>query len=635
MPLSQSQELNGRYRIVNLIGQGGFGAVYRAWDLNLKRPCAVKENLDISAEAQKQFDREVQLLANLHHSNLPRIYDCFFLPGMGQYLVMDFIEGQDLQSMLEARGPLPEAEVIPWIRQICEALDYMHSQSPPVIHRDIKPANIIITPQGRAMLVDFGISKVYDPQLKTTVGARAVTPGFSPWEQYGQGSTDNRSDIYALGATLYALLTGQEPPESIALMGGVAALVSPRELNPTIAPHVAQAIEQALQSRPTDRFAGAAALSQALQPPPAALPSTAPAVLPLTAARLTAPVSPAPPIIVTPPDPVASLTAQLRAGATASRAAAALALGRLGQANAAVTTALQDVYHNDDADAPRHAALQALLALGQAQAVGMVHAPAGEFLMGSANGDSDAQDNEKPQHCIELPAYFIDRTPVTNAQYARFIATGGYANPAYWQEAQAAGRWKDGKFIDYWNNNRATDQPRYWNDKRWNQPDYPVVGVSWWEALAYARWAGKRLPTEAEWEKAARGPDGRIYPWGNNWDPARANTVEANRRRTTPVEQFAQNGASPYGALDMAGNVWEWCSTRWSIKYPYTPDDGREDLGGGEHEGRVLRGGSWAWTKASARCAARAGGDPGYGRTIWGLRCCATSSLSSPTGSEF
>ena len=184
--------------------------------------------------------------------------------------------------MLDTRGPLPEAEVVSWVRQICDALEYMHSQTPPVIHRDIKPANIIITPQGRAVLVDFGISKVYDPHLKTTVGARAVTPGFSPWEQYGQGTTDNRSDLYALGATLYTLLTGQEPPESVALLGGMATLTPPRQLNPALTPNIAQTIEKALQSRPTDRHPNAAALAQALL-------SSAPIAQP------TSPVTPAPP----------------------------------------------------------------------------------------------------------------------------------------------------------------------------------------------------------------------------------------------------------------------------------------------------------------------------------------------------
>jgi serine/threonine-protein kinase len=216
MPLEPGQVLNNRYRIAKLLGQGGFGAVYRAWDLNLERACALKENLEISEEAQRQFKREALILSGLSHPNLPRVIDHFIIPGQGQYLVMDYVEGEDLQEMLESTGrPLPEAQALSWISQVCDALVYLHSQNPPVIHRDIKPANIKITPQGQAMLVDFGIAKMYDAHLQTTLGARAVTAGYSPPEQYGSGMTDPRSDIYALGATLYHLLTGQQPPESI------------------------------------------------------------------------------------------------------------------------------------------------------------------------------------------------------------------------------------------------------------------------------------------------------------------------------------------------------------------------------------------------------------------------------------
>jgi len=203
MNLVPGQLLNSRYRIVKLLGQGGFGAVYRAWDTNLHGPVAVKENFDPSPASQNQFAREASMLFLLRHNNLPRVIDHFNIPGQGQYLVMDFIEGEDLQAMLDQTGgPLDEATVLPWIEQVCDALEYMHSQNPPVIHRDIKPANIKITPQGQAILVDFGIAKTFDPNLATTQGARAVTPGFSPNEQYGQGRTDARTDVYALGATL-------------------------------------------------------------------------------------------------------------------------------------------------------------------------------------------------------------------------------------------------------------------------------------------------------------------------------------------------------------------------------------------------------------------------------------------------
>jgi serine/threonine protein kinase len=199
MPLTTGQILNKRYRIVKLLGQGGFGAVYRAWDMNLKRAFALKENLELSPESVRQFQREASFLAELHHPNLPRVIDCFSIAGQGQYLVMDFIEGDTLwDKFTQAGGRLPESQLIPWIGQVCDALTFLHTQKPPVIHRDIKPANIKITPEGQVMLVDFGIAKAYFGQAQTTVGARAVTEGYSPPEQYGHGITDGRSDIWGL-----------------------------------------------------------------------------------------------------------------------------------------------------------------------------------------------------------------------------------------------------------------------------------------------------------------------------------------------------------------------------------------------------------------------------------------------------
>jgi serine/threonine protein kinase len=267
MPLVTGQILNSRYRIVKLLGQGGFGAVYQAWDLNLRGPCAVKENYDASTAAQAQFAREASLLFNLRHPNLPRVFDSFSVLGQGQYLVMDYIEGEDLSTMLErANGPLREEIVLPWIIQVCDALAYLHTQNPPVIHRDIKPANIRITSKGQAILVDFGIAKVYDPQLKTTTGARAVTPGFSPPEQYGQGTTDAQSDIYALGATLYTVLTGQEPPASVDIVSGcVAPPQAAHARNTAVSLQVSAAIERAMQLNRSTRYRTAAEFKTALE----------------------------------------------------------------------------------------------------------------------------------------------------------------------------------------------------------------------------------------------------------------------------------------------------------------------------------------------------------------------------------
>ncbi|MBN1146339.1 MAG: serine/threonine protein kinase [Anaerolineales bacterium] len=266
MPLSPGMMLNNRYRIVRLLGQGGFGAVYRAWDMNLNGPCALKENFDTSQEAQTQFAREASILYNLRHSALPRVIDHFSVAGQGQYLVMEFIEGEDLQEIIDlAGGPLPVERVLPWMAQVCDALIYLHSQNPAVVHRDIKPSNVRITPQGQAMLVDFGIAKLYDPGRKTTLGARAATPGYAPIEQYGQGSTDARSDIYALGATLYTALTAQEPPESI-VRSREDALIPARQLNPAIPPQVEAAIVRAMALVPDNRFQSAAEFKATLFP---------------------------------------------------------------------------------------------------------------------------------------------------------------------------------------------------------------------------------------------------------------------------------------------------------------------------------------------------------------------------------
>lgn len=253
MSLSPGHILNNRYTIEKLLGQGGFGAVYKAHDANLDKPCAVKENLDTSQEAQRQFLREATVLANLSHPNLPRVTDHFIIPNQGQYLVMDYIDGEDLQRLVERGGPLEPGRAAALITQVMDALAYMHGRVPPVLHRDIKPANIKLTPEGKAVLVDFGLVKLYDSHTKTTMGARAITPGYSPPEQYGQGSTDARSDVYALGATLYMLVTGINPPESVQRVAG-DTLRPAHLINPRVPPFLGMAIARAMDMIPGNRF---------------------------------------------------------------------------------------------------------------------------------------------------------------------------------------------------------------------------------------------------------------------------------------------------------------------------------------------------------------------------------------------
>ncbi len=265
MSLEPNSLLHDRYRILEQLGSGGMGAVYRAHDENLDVEVAVKENFFVSAESARQFQREARLLFELRHPSLPRVIDHFVTESQGQYLVMDYIQGQDARQLLEDNArPLDEDLVLRWASQVLEALEYLHGRNPPVIHRDIKPANLKITPGGRAILVDFGLAKEYDPAKSTTVGAKAYTPGFAPPEQYGEGRTDPRTDIYALGATLYNLLTGQVPADGLERAMGAARLTPVRELNPKVSAHVAAAIERATEVKPDNRFESAKALSAAL-----------------------------------------------------------------------------------------------------------------------------------------------------------------------------------------------------------------------------------------------------------------------------------------------------------------------------------------------------------------------------------
>lgn len=264
MLLERGILLNNRYRIVEILGQGGMGSVYRAIDENLGLEVAVKDNLFTTDEYARQFRREALILAGLRHPNLPRVTDHFIIHGQGQYLVMDFIEGEDLRERMERIGVLPDEDVVTIGAAVCEALSYLSSRNPPIIHRDLKPGNVKITPQGNIYLVDFGLAKTLDFSQETTTGARAMTPGYSPPEQYGTARTDHRSDIYSLGATLYAALTGSIPEDALSRAMEQTALTPVRKHNPRVSKKLALAMEKALAVRPDDRFQTADDFKQAL-----------------------------------------------------------------------------------------------------------------------------------------------------------------------------------------------------------------------------------------------------------------------------------------------------------------------------------------------------------------------------------
>ena len=552
--------------------------------------------------------------------------------------------------------------------QVCDALAYLHAQQPPVIHRDIKPANIRVTPEGKAMLVDFGIAKVYQPKLKTTLGARAFTPGFSPYEQYGSGVTDVRTDLYALGATLYTLLTGQDPPESLQRV--VRDPLKPaNQVNPAVSREMADIAWRALQMDPEQRYQRASDFKKALKetsaadsifrpginprrwqapwrwltglllvalifvlvglsisgglpgpgdPPPGktelageiAFPTT-PATLPASPSGVVRSPSP-----VTPSLSPAADTAEptslpwkyvVRPGDTCSGIAQRFEI--------TLRTIVE--LNNLPEDCNQLFAGQTLLLPASAAALGstpgdsltiatrtaevdgmiQVYIPEGVFLMGSAD-DQPAEADERPQHSVYLDAFWIDLTEVTNAMYARCVSAGGCREPA-----------------------QISSKTRlfYYSDSRF--ANYPVIYVSWQDANTYCQWAGRRLPTEAEWEKAARGADGRFFPWGDA--PAESNRLNYNQHvgDTTPVGSYP-TGASSYGVLDMAGNVAEWVADWYDASY-YAVSTAVNPLGPGSGQYRVLRGGSWFSPEQVVRAVYRLWNLPDLGYDSSGFRCAA------------
>ncbi len=243
----------GRYRILSILGRGGYGAVYRAWDIHLNKAVAIKENLDPTPDSQRQFGREASILAHLSHPNLVRVTDHFAIPGEGQYLVMDYVEGEDIEALIKRQGTIPVDQALAWCTQVMDALEYLHSRQPQVLHRDIKPANIRITPDGHALLVDFGLVKIHIPDVPTTYAARGVSPGYAPPEQYGKGKTDARSDLYSLCATLYHMLTGKKPLESV-LRSPERPVMPAHLLVQQIPYHLSQAIQTGMAIEPDRRF---------------------------------------------------------------------------------------------------------------------------------------------------------------------------------------------------------------------------------------------------------------------------------------------------------------------------------------------------------------------------------------------
>jgi formylglycine-generating enzyme required for sulfatase activity/predicted Ser/Thr protein kinase len=631
--LSPNTILRERYRIIHQLGHGGMGAVYQAMDENLSCVVAVKETFATIDEQRRAFRREAELLANLNHPTLPRVMD-HFTHGEGQFLVMQFVAGHDLAELLELREqPFPVARVIDWADQLLDALEELHSSNPPIIHRDIKPANLKVTPKGKVLLLDFGLAKGVAGQMSTAdvdshgKSIYGYTPNYAPLEQIRGRGTDPRSDLYSLAATMWTLLTGEVPPDSLSRVaekeeGNSDPLRAAREINPQVPMTVSNLLHQAMSLNRNQRPATAAEMRNVLRDVRQAEGEHATFPLPRLNALKSTSLPPSPPIEHTKkaPEPAAQsspsspqvptmrvaspppvptwerggtfATANSFAGEADGerkrwKPAALLVAGVLvlGISIGLVAwSGWRPWAKAQQGNAPTKTAQQAggAATSNPAAPAGMVYVPGGEFTMGRDDGD----DYERPAHKVTVKPLFVDIDEVTRQQYQDFVSKTGHAGPANWSGKQfpaETGQW-------------------------------PVTDVSWDDANAYAKWAGKRLPTEDEWEFAARGTDGRRYAWGDDWQDGLANVGSAN---TSFADVGKFKGASPFGLLDMIGNAWEWTDGPLTT-YPggQLPIKPTSDL-------RVIRGGSYDSDRSIATTTYRRGypahGNYDYSKT--GFRC--------------
>lgn len=644
--LPASAMLDNRYAVDALVGRGGMGAVYRAVDTRLTgRVCAIKEMSVLTLPPQEResaihsFRQEAQLLATLQHPNLPKVHD-FFQDGTSgrHYLVMDFVQGDTLEDLLQRQGrPFPEQQVRAWGWQLCDVLTYLHSRHPPIIFRDLKPQNIMLEQNGQLKLIDFGIARFFQP-AKTQDTQAFGTIGYSPPEQHGRGQTDARSDVYSLGATLWRLLTAQDPGDNPYQLPGV------RRYNSSVSAELESVVQRAMQLQPDARYPTALEFGNALQgraaaPTPKGDAKTSPSPqrpvavwVALVALLLVVgggaglfwfneQNTPAPAPTMRPsrtPDTLVAVAVE-EEGETAVIPATFTPTAALPDDPPEPTPTETPSPSPTPTEEPTvtPTATSAIVALPSSiigvDGMEMLLVPAGEFIMGSTSEEIDLAvslcrqsgnscprssfTNELPQRVVYLSSYYIDALEITNNQYRACVDARVCAPPS----------------------DSGAPDARYRVSNYYNQAQYgsyPVVRIRWEDAQTYCQWVGRRLPTEAEWEKAARGTDGRIFPWGNAFENRRANTEDGGGDQLRPVGSYP-DGRSPYGVYDMAGNVWEYVADFYSDTYYYDAPS-RDPQGPNTGSVHVLRGGSYSDFKEYARVTNR--GTPHTGSTRSGFR---------------
>ena len=654
-----------RYEILEQIGKGGMATVYKAHDTRLDRDVALKViRREVFAPDQlemllKRFELEAKSLGRLSHPNIVPVIDYGEFEG-APYLVMVYLPGGTLKDKLGE--PIPWRKAVQQILPIANALEYVHARN--IISRDVKPSNILLTENGEPLLTDFGLVKIFGEKSKDTTsltgsGQGIGTPDYMAPEQW-TGESSAQSDLYSLGVVLYEMITGHRPyvadtPAGVLMKQASEPLPLPTTYIPDLPKNIESVLLKVLAKDPANRYADTSEFVKELENLLTGRRTTASSIkteqlreqMTGTVERVPTPVPtpvPSAPAVTptpTPTPPPVYVTAAPKRRSLALPALFATLFGgvivivvivgcwllyknpemlpfTIGITPAAPVTppvtqveVVQTATLSEPTAVPSTATKEATPEKPTAtsppteaplpeeitdeRGVPMRLVPAGEFTMGN---DGSADVGSRPAHTVYLDAFYMDKFEVTNEMYSACV----YATPECRRPRQSG----------------SITRPTYYNNLHF--ANYPVLYVDWYMAKAYCTWRGARLPTEAEWEKAARGTDGRIYPWESQERDCFYSNLAGCEDDTSAVDKFEQ-GQSPYGIYDLSGNVWEWTSSIFQ-PYPYDPEDGREDQTGTDK--RVSRGGAWhpfGVKSGVASSDTRYALDPSYYGAYVGIRC--------------
>ena len=594
----------GDYDILSKLGTGGFGTVWKA-KAHDGTPVAMKilnpQALD-NERVVKKFFHEAMILAKLDHKNITRLME-FFPDGSNYAIAMEYVEGITLKDFIkENKRKVPYEQALNVAAQTLRAFQYANENG--IIHRDIKPGNIMIDKNNTVKIMDFGIARISTTASHETA-SQMLSIQYAAPERFQKGAEiDSRSDIYSLGIVFYELFTGIQPftgDETFKIIYGHIneAPEPPTKHSDTISEEVNQAILKALEKKPEDRFQTCREFSEAIEP--------GESILDDVTREIDLSVTQIGPITG---EEYLEKKRPIFLMALISVAVIGIALGGylvtknyLFQEREPVTVTATgtkaepgEIINKKGFAEIKHPKDNSV----------MISIPEGEFTMGS--GEYAA---EKPVQKIYLDRYYIDKFLVTNAQFKKFVEETQYITDA---EKEGYGmvrigrRWKRVKEANWKTPDGLTSIE--------GKDDNPVTQVSYNDALAYCQWAGKDLPTEAQWEKAARGLEGNEYPWGNSEPDDTMANFDNIIGSTTPVTDY-EKGQSFYGSYDMAGNVYQWCKDWYATgarkeKNPTGPDTGKE---------HVVKGGSFIEGTESLRSANRDRYEPNYRSYLFGFRC--------------